>query len=649
MATKTLMLGELGQQDLLLPALLNESLSENDRAKYFFTLLQTARRHADQPEATTTDLHRERVECGVEETRFDSVVAASERVTEGQYAIPFADEIHHRIMTALARMLAPVLSQDEGRNGTATELTARLERLHHEVARPEATAVSDTYIDRVTSGNRDSGDSLHLFVMDLHRALNALQVRIAEESIAGARAYGLDPEDRPLVAAFMAGLNRTAPLKFAHPGLGTTATRARGRLVIQNDIGTTDAHLLVVHVDRLAATLTYTDVHPERLAFFRGQLKVFPVEWSLEATRRAAGLEGDGTYHLCIGTFAASSEEELRRYLTWLGSRLVFLIDWNRARKRLRTFVGGKNAIALLTWAAEQEVGHRGFLQLGGDMLVNESIELTKAPLRYGEPLDQVLGQGRTVAYLRFVLRCCAEGLLEGRSEPLIRDQVRTELARHLATAQETALALASEHASLLVETAMAVRDGLGAVRAGDDTFLQRSTARAKRWEHAADDLVNQCQALAKRWTSTERLRDVVMAADEIADDLEEAVWLLTVLREHEPDDEILQQLDALAVLVVHGAREYLRLIENGRELGRESSREDWQQFLQSVDEVVTAEHQADAASRTARARILTRASNFRQLQACNELVALLEEATDDLLHVALSQRDYVLGEMAGR
>ena len=247
------------------------------------------------------------------------------------------------------------------------------------------------------------------------------------------------------------------------------------------------------------------------------------------------------------------------------------------------------------------------------------------------------------------MLRCCAEGLRDRRSEALIRDQLRTELARHLATAHETAQALAADHASLLVETAIAVRDSLGAVRSGDDRFLRRSSARASRWEHAADELVNQCRALAKRWTTTERLRDVVIAADDVADALEEAVWLLTIVREHQPADEILQELDVLAVLVVHGAREYLKLVENGRDLGRESSREDWQGFLQSVDAVVTVEHDADAASRTARARILTSAADFRQLQACNEVVARLEEATDTLLHVALRQRDDVLGGMAGR
>jgi uncharacterized protein Yka (UPF0111/DUF47 family) len=646
MATKTRMLDELGQQALLLPALLNDALDENDRTKYYFTLLQAARQHAEQPEAGFTDLRRERMESGVKEEGFDTVVAASRRTDVSSYAIPLADQIHRGILAGIERMLVP-LRGEGGAGAMVADFAARLERLRSELAVPVAAAASGAYIDRVTSGSRATGDSLHLLVMDLHRALNALQARIAEESIGGARAYGLDPDDRPLVAAFMEGLNRTAPLKFDHPGMGTTATRARGRLVIQNDIGTTDAHLLVIHVEGLAATLTYTDVHSERLAFFRGQLASFPLVWSLEASRRAAGLEGDGAYQLCTGTFTGGDLGELERYLSWLGSRLVFLIDWNRARKRLRAYVGGKDAIGLLAWAAQHELGHRGFLQLGGELLVNEAIELAKAPIRYGEPLHEVLGRERTVEFLQFVLQSCAEGLGQGRSEPLIRSQIRAELSRLLATAQETALGLASEHASLLVETAMAVRDGLQGVRLGDDGFLERSAARAKRWEHAADDLVNESRALAKRWTGTEGLRDLLIAADDIADDLEEAVSLLTVLRKYEPGDEILRSLDTLAALVVHGTREYLKLIETGRDLGRESPRESWEDFLRSVDEVMTVEHQADDASRTAKARILACAADFRQMQVCNELSARLEEATDDLMRVALHQREYVLGEMA--
>ena len=39
------------------------------------------------------------------------------------------------------------------------------------------------------------------------------------------------------------------PLEFKHPRLGITATRSGPRLIIQNDIGTTDAHVVVIHVE----------------------------------------------------------------------------------------------------------------------------------------------------------------------------------------------------------------------------------------------------------------------------------------------------------------------------------------------------------------------------------------------------------------
>ena len=150
-------------------------------------------------------------------------------------------------------------------------------------------ATKDDLIDPVaTSAMMQAGhgktDSLHRLVMDLHKQLNALQGEMAEETLDGAAAYGLEQIDRPLVAAFMAGLNRTAQLKFAHPGLATTATRAGGRLVIQNDIGTTDAHVIVIHVKDLTVSVTYTDVHPERLAFFQEMLKPRGVTWEQQRT-----------------------------------------------------------------------------------------------------------------------------------------------------------------------------------------------------------------------------------------------------------------------------------------------------------------------------------------------------------------------------
>jgi len=45
-------------------------------------------------------------------------------------------------------------------------------------------------------------------------------------------------------------------------------------------------------------------------------------------------------------------------------------IDWNRARKRLQAFVEKEHAIAILAEAARLDVGHRAWLQVGGERVI---------------------------------------------------------------------------------------------------------------------------------------------------------------------------------------------------------------------------------------------------------------------------------------
>jgi hypothetical protein len=268
--TKARIVGELGEQELLLPALANEALAANDRAKYLMTLLQAAREHGDHPDAPTTRLEQERLACGVADAGLDAVVEGSRKEGPGVYHIPLASSIHKALVGEVRKMLAPLLVPPPG-PGAAHE--KRLQALLTQAPALSDDRLPGPYLDRLTRGQRDAGDSLHLLVMDLHKELNRLQRRLATEDLDGALVYGLREDDRPLVAAFMAGVNRTRALKFEHPGLGTTATRARGRLVLQNDIGLTDAHVLVIHVEgglgglgsptdqseRRQVSMTYTD------------------------------------------------------------------------------------------------------------------------------------------------------------------------------------------------------------------------------------------------------------------------------------------------------------------------------------------------------------------------------------------------------
>ena len=202
--------------------------------------------------------------------------------------------------------------------------------------------------------------------MDLHKDLNSLAAAHAEEVLAGAHVYALLLEDRPAIEAFMRGVEATRKLKFSHPGLATTATRAGARLTIQNDLGETDAHVVVIVVEPDAVTVIHTDVHLARARFFTGLLRDFPVQWSGLERKSATGLGDDGVFYLVTGRLPTVRGEDRDAFLEALGASLVFLIDWNKARKVLREWVSNADAIRILEWAARHRVGHRGFLELGG-------------------------------------------------------------------------------------------------------------------------------------------------------------------------------------------------------------------------------------------------------------------------------------------
>jgi hypothetical protein len=123
-------------------------------------------------------------------------------------------------------------------------------------------------------GRPASGDGFHLLIMDLHKEITRLQNAISTEEVDGAKAYAITDGDRPLIAAFMRGVTRTTRLKFEHAGLETTVARSGDTLLIQNDLGTTAAHVLVVHVAGKVVLVTIPTFTCNGFAFFRACSKV---------------------------------------------------------------------------------------------------------------------------------------------------------------------------------------------------------------------------------------------------------------------------------------------------------------------------------------------------------------------------------------
>jgi len=504
-------------------------------------------------------------------------------------------------------------------------------------------------ITSMTSGAPEQGDSLHLLIMDMHKGLNRLQVEISTENVDGAQTYGLRATERTLVAAFMKGVNRTLALKFDHPGLGTTATRLGAKLILQNDIGNTDAHVLVVHVVDTRVTVTYSDNHLPRLFFFQGMFTDWEVTWGSVQSRVDQTFE-NGVYHLCVGAYTARDKADLKAYLAHLGSRLVFLIDWNRARKRLQLLVPRQEALSLLSWAAANDVGHMAFLKAGGERMIFDALQFVAGgTLSYGVTLDEQLGREAAGSFMRFILKECARGLRKKRPLALIRDEVRVELYKYYHNAQQYLLDLVSNHAALSVEIAANIRDGLFDV-SSPEAFarFERIGQRAKEWERKADELVITARELAKQSEQADAVRQLLEVADDITDELEEAAFHLTLLDGDGLGEEIRLPLARLARLLVEGTREYLKSIENARGIQRSGSPDDMHDFLESIHRIVAIEQESDMVQREVRKALVNSAKDYRQAFVIAECAKKLESAADALMHTGMILRDQILGKIMG-
>jgi uncharacterized protein Yka (UPF0111/DUF47 family) len=645
MTTKDSIISVLGERALLLPRQLAEALAANERLKMSFTLLQAAERHADHPDDPVPDFTAERRAAGLD-GEFPVDPARSRRAPDGGLQIEGVHALRGLILADLAAMQAP-LALAGVTEAEALELRARA--LEGALPTLEEDRVPRGVISSMTSARRDGSiDSLHLLVMDLHRAINGLQGSLAEETLDGARVWRLADEDRPLVRAFMSGLNRTAPLKFDHPGLGTTATRIGAKLTIQNDLGTTDAHVLMLNVEALSATLIYTDVHVRRLEFFQSLLEPFAVRWTERRERHSGELSEGGDFSLSVGRFEATDAGDLAAYLAHIGSRLVFLIDWNHARKRLREIIHKDDVVALLKWAADQEIGHRAFLQLGGERLIHEAMEFAQhAPLRYGESLDETLGREAALDYLQFVLREATVGLRERRSERFIRDAIKAELARRLHTAHSNLLGMALTHAERVFDLAAGVHEGL--LRHADREsarLLERAAQRARKWEQEGDALVSRIRSLARRTPKPQVYSDLMHQADEAADGLEEAAFLMAHLPALAPPARLMEPLRALGALLLAGAQESVKMFEAASHVSREGTREDLQDFFAAVDRIIAIEHETDLAERAVTTALLQEECELRTLHLVSSLSGALEASADGLALSALALRDYLLNDV---
>ncbi len=638
------LLEHLGEKAVLLPTLIGEALAANDRVKLRLSLLQEAASQAQTPHREPRLFRAEREAAGLDAPAFDRLIAGARAVGPTRLAMPGARELLAGMTADLAAMLAPL---DVADREAARPFAARIAAATQALPKAEGDQLDRGDIDDLASARSGARDSVHLLVMDMHKALNRLAADTAIETLDGARVHHIDARDRARVKAFMRGLNRTAKLAFGHPGLGTTAVRANGRLTIQNDIGTTDAHVLVVHVEDAAVTITYTDIHRPRAKFFIAMFDGEGVAWSPLGEQSVAGLEED-VFYLLTGRFAGADDAAVERFLEFLGSRIVFLIDWNKARKALQTFIGRNAAIDLLAWAAREDYGHRGFLELGGADLIFEAVHHAAAGrIPYGVRLDQALGPAECVEFLRRVLRDTSQGLAAGRTARLIRDEIQADLSRRFETAESSVLTVLVRHLGLTRILAGAIAEMLAAPGAASLADRRALASRAKRIEEKADGLTVAAREIAARIREAGLLRPVIDEVENATDALEDCTFFLSLVPEADAPALAVAPLMRLAEITTESVGQLVRAVEAASRLPR-GQRADAVAALQAIDAVVNAERGADTAERDAFAALMgTAPGDARALMVALEIARALETATDHLSHSALSLRDRVLEELS--
>jgi uncharacterized protein Yka (UPF0111/DUF47 family) len=309
----------------------------------------------------------------------------------------------------------------------------------------------------------------------------------------------------------------------------------------------------------------------------------------------------------------------------------------------LRLFVRRKTAIALLKWAAEQNIGHMAWLKAGGEQLIFDAMSFAYAgQLRPGDRLDDLLTESRAVQFLRFNLKQALDGLSQGRPASLVADEIRTELASQARSTEDALLDTSLEHAGLIVELADTVRGTLEAAQAGRQQEIAAMADRAKAWETAADEELNNARSSLQEGDNfTVQLMSI---ADDIADDLEEAVFHIT-LSPRAPSAAI-AALSRLVEPVAKASRHFVKALAASRHARRGVPREEIEDFLQAVHAIRTMEHASDQAEREVKRTLASGSQAYAEVFGIVEAARNLEEAADGLLHVALLLRDHVMGQV---
>jgi uncharacterized protein Yka (UPF0111/DUF47 family) len=638
---------ELGQRSLLMPAWIKAALAANDRLKLYLSLLQSAAHHAAVPATPVADWSREIAQAGLAGASWLQELVKGAYYDGPMLVLPQLGQLLAALEADLTLMARPLC---EGEHEQATEFQARRDHWLQQLRKmDDEEGLDRKSLAELTRGERTSSDSFHLLVMDMHKQLNAMSMEIATEYLDDAHVWQIVDADRPLIRAFMRGLHRTAPLKFSHPGLDTAVTRDGTRLLIQNDIGTNDVHVLVIEVEERTVSLTYSDLHVGRFEFFRALLEELGFEWTVLEPAVSDGLNEGHPYQVGRARLQAADDQALLNALEAVASRIVFVIDWNRARKRLQNFVRKPQAHKLLHSAAQAEWGHMGWLLAGGEQLVFNAMQsVDSEAFRVGDRLDDVLGETATYEYLLEILRIASVMLRQQQPVALVADEARLLLARvlHQRTFEFDLMAEHAAYCHVLAQTLSEMLERGGGASTEDMTDL---VARAKHWERSADHLLMDARQRAERQSRWRPVVDLLEKSDDVADALEEATFIFSMTFSAPLSglpgvvNAVLVQLAQTTLVAI---QDQVKAIEIARHVSERGDPADNEIFLQTLWRMLRAERLCDELARRARITIIASLHDSAAgMMLATDLAAAIEKASDALLAVGYSLRQMVFSK----
>ena len=164
-----------------------------------------------------------------------------------------------------------------------------------------------------------------------------------------------------------------------------------------------------------------------------------------------------------------------------------------------------------------------------------------------------------------------------------------------------------------------------------------------RRFEHDADQLVIDTREAVRRRPDYAVFLPLLESADDAADELEDAVFLLDL---DTLQGKPLEALQVLADLLAEASQEWIKALGHATQIGRAASHAETEDFLTAIDRIAALEHQADDAERALAATAIQHAQDFRQLHLFTAIGGKLEAAADALKHASLMLRDHVLEDV---